>query len=92
VSKTATRVVAFAFFFSFMRALSGEAEHAAFSKVSAASAAAAFGGIETATCPGCGEVYMIEDADARRVADVPARTSRFERRSRCIFLQNSFWF
>jgi hypothetical protein len=56
--------------------LSGEAEYATFSKLSSASAAAAFGGIETATCPGCAEVYMIEDADARRVSDVPARTSR----------------
>ena len=56
--------------------LTGEAEYAAFSKLSSASAAAAFGGIETAKCPGCAEVYMIEDADLRRVADVPARTSR----------------
>ncbi len=55
----------------------GDAEYAAFSKVSTASAAAAFGGIETAKCPGCGEVYLIEDADARRVAEVPARSSRF---------------
>jgi hypothetical protein len=86
------RVFASACFLVLTRALPGEAEHAAFSNASAASAAAAFGGIETATCPGCGEVYMIEDADARRVADVPARTSRLERRSRCIFRANLIWF
>ena len=54
----------------------GDAEYATFSRLSSASAAAAFGGIETAECPGCKEVYLIEDADARRIADVPARTSR----------------
>ena len=65
----------YTFFFYFSPP--GDAEYAAFSKVSTASAAAAFGGIETAKCPGCGEVYLIEDADARRVAEVPARSSRF---------------